>query len=300
MATKQTINYAQYMMKIIQGQMVEIMQADPEYYLKYNIILSNEQQYIKEREKNPRAIYIVVKFMSATTTHGQILLPVNFNALGEENAIEVCQRLLLEYAQTYTLYDEIKVSSNGSDNKYNISIPGTSNYLIKQVWQAPQVMSNFNSVYTGFRSLFYMSGTFLIGKDSLPITDIEYYYTALEGGVTVTKHEKLDFINATWDFTTQLDSQAFYGTDSITVSKSKVGTLGVSIALYMTSCELCKMVRAIAFRNKTKAPNGIKTTFELKLKFADGDVETCEFHLANVQTVQNLGEFPLTALSFTL
>ena len=291
------MNYVEKAMKIIKEQFLNIMSSDADYYSKYNVILSNEQQYVKNKNREPNTIYIVVKFMNATVTYGQTVLPININALGEENHIEVCQRLLLEFAQTFTLSDEITIPSSESGDG--------SNYIIKQVWNAPQIMSNFNSVYKGFRSLFYMSGTFLLGKDSLPITNITYY---TEENNDSEVGQAIEFINASWEFTIQLDSQAFYQTNSRTTSASKIGTLGLSILMYFANNTLCNKLLGIAFDKKEITTEngdiitneGVHETFYLSLTFANGvTINKMRLKIASAHSIQNLGEFPMITLSFT-
>lgn len=278
------MNTIEKMMGIIKEQFLTIMQDDPDYYRGFEIILSNEQQFIKNKDRKKENVYIIVKFLSGSLNYGQSLIPVNFNALGQGNKIEVCQRLLLEYAQTYNLGEE-KTIADGNDN-----------YIVKQIYNPPQVMSNFNETWNEFRTLFYMAGTFLVGKNSTPITDVIFFEDEND-----TVGTKMPFVTATWDLSIQLDSQAFYGTKSMTDSKSKIGTLTINLISYFTAEKMYKRIRAIAFRDSTNAPKGIKETFRLKIKFADGyETENpVEFHLAGANTVQNIGEFPLISMTFT-
>ena len=271
-------------MDIIKEQFLEVMSSDPDYYGKYDIILSNEQQYIKSDERNPNGIYIVVKFIPGSINFGQNVLPVNINALGEGNKLEVCQRLLLEYAQQFNLGEPINVPSGEDD-------PNT--YIIKQVYTQPQVMSNFNPSWNDFRSLFFMTGTFLIGKNSVPIKEITYYESA-----TAESGTKIDVINSSWDFSVQLDSQAFYGTNSRTRSESKVGTLSLSIVTYSTNNPLCSKIRKIAWN--MNGTDGLKTEFLFSVKFTDTEqAEKMRFKLVSVTSPQNIGEFPLMSMTFT-
>lgn len=281
------MNTIEKMMNIIQAQFLEIMQDDPEFYQKYNIILSNEQQYIREKDRNPKNIYITVKFMPGSLNFGQNLVPVNFNALGEGNKLDACQRLLLEYAQRFNLCEQIDISAeqSGDGNRYSV----------KQVYTQPQVMSNFNMSWNEFRSLFFMSGTFLIGKNSVPIKSVTYYESE-----DAEQGSQIDFINTSWDFSVQLDSQAFYGTDSRTKSESKVATLALSLAIYVMDTPLCNKILGIAWNNKTKAPNGIKEAFWLKVEFAnDFTTDRMRFKLVHATSPQNLGEFPMMSITFT-
>lgn len=292
-------NLIKKMMEIIERQFLSIMQTDPDFYSQYKIILSNEQQYIKTKDRNPKSIYIVVKFMSGSVNFGQVLYPVNFNALGEGNKLEVAQRLLLEYAQTFNLGEDEKWSETYTEG----GTTHTDNYIAKQVYTQPQVMSNFNTFTTEFRTLFYMSGTFLIGKNSMPITKLEYYATmptAVDG--VYPDGQEVEFITSSWHFSIQLDSQAFYGTNSRTKSKSKIGTLAISFTIYATNSDLCKKVRAIAFDNTAEgaAPDGIKTPFYFRITFADGSqTKIMEYRMSDVDSPQSIGELPLISLIFT-
>lgn len=283
------MNNIETIMGIIKDQFLEVMSSDPDYYKEYDIILSNEQQYIKNRDKKPNGIYIVVKFIPGSLNFGQNVIPVNINALGEGNKLEACQRLLLEYAQQFNLGEPINISSSEEDS---------NSYIIKQVYTQPQVMSNFNPSWNEFRSLFFMTGTFLIGKNSVPIKEINYFATESETG----NGTPIDFINSSWDFSIQLDSQGFYGTDSRTRSESKIGTLSLSLVTYSISNAFCNKVRCIAWNKKGtgEAPNGIKEDFFFTVKFADGmTAEKVRFKLVNVTSPQNIGEFPLLTMTFT-
>lgn len=281
------MNTIKKMMEIIERQFLEVMAGDPGFYSKYKIILSNEQQYVKESNRDKNNVYIVVKFVPGSLNFGQNLMPININALGEGNKIEVCQRLLLEFAQQFNLSEPIDIPSNESGDG--------NRYIVKQIYTQPQVLSNFNASWNEFRSLFFMSGSFLIGKNSVPITSITYFESESAENGTV-----IDFINTSWDFSIQLDSQAFYGTDSRTTSKSKIGTLTLSVISYLMDSPLFSKIIGIAWNDKTLAPNGIKETFFLTVEFANGvTIQKMKFSLANANCPQNIGEFPLISMTFT-
>lgn len=281
------MNEKNIIMDIIQKQFLKIMQDDPDYYKKYNIILTNEQQYVKKSDIKTDNIFIVVKLLEGSINYGQTLTPVNFNILGEGNKIDVCQRLLLEYAQTFNLCEEININKEETDDG--------NEYIVKQVYTQPQVLSNFEETWNEFRSLFFMSGSFLIGKNSLPITDITFYEN-----IDSEVGEKINFINATWDFSVQLDSQAFYGTDSRTTSKSKISTLVLNFTIYLCNNKICQKILGMSFNNKEWAPNGIKEKFYFDINFKNNlKISKMEFYLANATSNQNIGEFPLLSLGFT-
>lgn len=251
-------------------QFAEIMAKDSDYYSAYHILFSNEQQFMKEQDREKGAIYIVVKFLPASLNFGQTILPITINAIAERNKIEVCQKLLLEYAQTYNL-------TNNED------------LTIKQTYTSPAVSSNFNEIFDGFRSLFYMSGTFLISANSNPIS---VYVSGEESA--------LDCITAALDFNVQLDTQPFFDTNNITKSIAKIGTLTLNFTSYLTDIEVINKVLAIATVDLEKAPDGINTTFNFDIVFRNGyALKNVAFKLVNAAMEQNIGELPVIGLTFT-
>ena len=149
------INYDE-IIETIRNQFKEILYSD-NYYNGYSVTVAKEQDFVKIRDnKDPKHIYVIVKFQSASLNYHQYLLPLTITALSEQNKLDVCQRLMLEYAETYNL-------SMSNDE------------TIKQFYDAPQVLSNFEEIYYGYRSMLHMTGTFLVSQDTNPMRF--YYYT---------------------------------------------------------------------------------------------------------------------------
>ena len=70
-------------------------------------------------------IFIVVKYYPATLNFGQILLPIQLDVISEQNKLDIAKRLMCAFAETYNL-------------EFN------NDYTIKQYFQSPTVLSNFN------------------------------------------------------------------------------------------------------------------------------------------------------------
>lgn len=273
-------DYNDELLELMKDELVEIISSD-EYYKDFHFILTNEQQFVKNSDRKPHCIYIVVKFLEGTPFLGQNILPINVNAIGEENGIEACQRLLTEFAQAYNL----KTTNSSTE----------STTIFKQFYSTPQVINNFNEVWVGFRTLFYLSGTFLIGEKSNPISEVTVNGMTEDGEIY-----KIKFLSCQFSYDNQLDPQAYTGTNSRTKSIAKIATLSISFSLYLTNDEFCNTILGMGFNNTTLAPNGNKTTFSFNIKFASGlEVNNMTFKLANVSGQQNVGEFPLISVSFT-
>ena len=257
-------------MELLTKQFAEVMSKDSEFYENYHIYLSNEQQYVKEKNREKGAIYIVVKFLPASLNFGQTILPITINAMAERNKIEVCQRLLLEFAQTYNL------TTNDEQT-------------IKQTYTSPANSANFNEVFDGFRSLFYMSGTFLISENTNPCN---IYVTGEENEVQC--------ITLGVNFDIQLDSQPFFSTDNFTKSVGMYGTFTINFTTYLIDTELINKALAVALKDLSKQPDGVNTNFNFDVIFKNGfKIENVNFKLVNFSVQQNLGEMPVASLTFT-
>lgn len=122
----------------------EIMNGNS-YYKGKEIKISSEQQFVKEKERNPGKIYIVVKVGSTSLDFDQAILPITIVAISEKNSLEVCRNLLLDFVE-----------------KYNLQ--WTKQDGIREFWDTPAPISNFDEVYDGFRSTFYLTGSILISE----------------------------------------------------------------------------------------------------------------------------------------
>lgn len=267
---------------LLENELGNVIADDEEYYSELNFVLSNEQQYVKESKRQKNTLYIVVKFMPATINFGQVVLPITMTAVSEHNNLEKCQRLLLDFSQYW-----------------NLKTIGVSDYSVYQIYSSPSVISNFNEVYDGFRSVFSMSGTFLISKNSNECT--LYFYT----GDDTT--EKIESISSQINFSIQLDPQAFYNTQNRTESVAQVGTLAVGVTAYLVSSgdplnpNLFDKILYIICKNTTFAPDGVNTTFYFDIKYKNGITLTkVPFKLASFSQQQTIGEIPLATVSFTM
>lgn len=158
-------------LNIITSEIAEIMNSKPEYYGEYSVEISEEQQYYKMNRQDPGKIYIVVKFLDAPLNFEQIIMPINIQAISEQDKLEVCRTLLFEFASKYNLY---KMSFEDEDQ------------TMQQYYNSPYVLSNFNEIFEGFRSLLFVSGTFLITNNANYCTA---YFSPVEIGDKNKKEE---------------------------------------------------------------------------------------------------------------
>ena len=265
--------------QVLTAQFVEIMQNNAEYYSKYQVYLSNEQQFEEQNENDELdidAIYIVVSFQPATLTYGLKVIPFTFEVISSANKIEPTQRLLFEYAQTYNLKNKVYLE----------------NGLMTQTYSTPTVLNNFNDISYGLRAMFMMGGTILLGENTSNVEHIIFEFN----GETI----KLEPLTFSSDFTVQLDIQATYNSNNITRSKAKIGTKTISFSLYEQNNIFFKLLKAIEYENLLYAPDGLNTDFTFNFKYTNDNEEYYQtYKLAKHTIQQNVGEMAVCSITFT-
>lgn len=257
------------LLELIKKQIYYTMQDDEEYYQGYKVVITNELQYNKIREKERNTLYMVVRFLPASLNFGQKLLPITITAISERYSIKVCQRLLMDFAEKYNLY----VNEDST---------------IQQVYTSPSVTSNFNELFDGFRSVLTMSGTYLVTENANPY-HLEYQKD--DGS-----WEEVPAITLSLSFDNSLDTQPFFNTSNFTQSKAKFGTITINLSVYLTNNEMSLKALKIAYKKLS-----IDTGFAFKIKHLN-ELEFVgeNFKLVNMTTQKNVGELQMVVLTFTL
>lgn len=280
------LNYDE-ILTLIQGQLLEYMNAPGNYerFKDYKIILSREQQFMKVKDKDPNAIYIVLKFGAADVVFGQTVLPVTIIALSEQDNIEAITALLYEYAQTYNL-------KRANDETIN------------QMYESPSVTSNFSPLYAGYRSTVVMSAAFVIGKNSNEYK-VYYYYTVQERAGKdedgkdlyreVEYADEVPQMSASFAFVANPDTQAFYNSNDFTRSVIGFGGVTLGFTTFVLSdnrlindvLDILGTVEPIGEDSKTYIIGDYTTKVQLE-KATDGKNNTIE------EQLKSLGYFSKT------
>lgn len=300
-------------MQVIEDQFQAIMQTDPKFYENYEFEIRNEQYFIPDDERNGHKIFIVVKFLPAELYYEQDVLPVTIQATSECNGVAAAQRLLFEYAQVFNL------NTLEKDDK-----------IIYQNYTSPNVISNFEVIYDGYRSLLVMSGTFLISRNVNRIK-LKYYdgnsfkqvetvpseyvadlieivrfendevipvqvYKWVENKYKKYNGEDLPILNYTDTFDATPDTQPYFEKKNFTESIIKYGTFSFNAVSYLLKNNFnTKILKIIARRKK------INSDFYFKIIFDDDecDMPLLPYKLLNATKQQNVGEFPSIVTAFT-
>ena len=120
----------------------------------YLFEVCNEQIFVKKKTLDPNTIYVVVKYLSSTNTLNAVTQPIQILVSCEQNQIQASQ---------------IVFSKLVDSHNFEALIDGGT--YIKQDYRQPVVLSNFNEVSYGYRTLMYISATLFIMENVMDIED---------------------------------------------------------------------------------------------------------------------------------
>lgn len=161
------------------------------------ILISDEQMFRKQEESNTLkkdSVYIVVKFGGGPSNFGSAVAPISLYALGVANKVKPVQLIL----GTFVSYWTTKYLGEGTEN--------VKNHML-QVWNTPEVISNFNVVDVSFRNLYKVTGNIVIGPHAVRLGVLTYFYKT-----PILTHKTGDFtLNATTsDLVEHTESETTY------------------------------------------------------------------------------------------
>lgn len=179
--------------------------SDLEYDVEFKI--SEEQMFVKDRDKKHDVLYIVYKQLTGPNSFGVATIPYNILVISEENQLEMAKDIANHFAL---------------ENNFAIVKDGDS--LIKHEYNQPSIMSNFNQIDIGVRSIIYIPATLTVMSGLVFLKYGEEYGVINAGGVNI---KPLSF-NLSYSMTP--DTQAL-PTEQISQSKKSVSTLALSFVV---------------------------------------------------------------------
>lgn len=267
------LDVTQIVIDRITQEFQDILNSDVDTYTGYNVIITNERQFVKFKERKPKTIFIVIKLLEGSKDHGQQRQPYTLNAISEHNTLEVCQKMMLDFAETYNLTFELS----------------NSQYAMRQTVNTPVASNNFSEIFDGFRSIFYLSGTFYIGVNSNPIVGIVIQD---ENGL----NEEIDFISSQLAFDAQPESQPFYGTNNFNRTVAKIATLSLGFTMYAVNTDFYNDAMDIVFNLDNNV--NINKTYTIVISLKSGKTYSVPMKLVSASNVQELRDFPVSSFSF--
>jgi len=154
---------------------------------KYSIEVFNEQDYAKEKSIKPKTITVILKFLQSFMVIAASTQPIQMLVVSEENSLSVANTIITKFCHTYNL----------------TTIPDGTTY-VKHSYSTPVVLSNFNLIGVGLRSVLYINTTLYILEDVLDINTLKI------------DDNEVVFLSATAGYTMNGDTQPFDGGYAIT------------------------------------------------------------------------------------
>lgn len=121
----------------------------------YDFVVDSEQAFIKMKTFKPKTIYVMTKLLQNDREISIDIQPVQIMILAEQNSLETSKLLFSEFAK-----------------KYNFNVFKDGDTWVKQQYSDPVVLSNFNTVNWGYRSVLYIGATLYIMEDVVDVENV--------------------------------------------------------------------------------------------------------------------------------
>lgn len=200
----------------------------------YEFHVFDEQDFLKNGQiYNKNDIFVIIKKLSSSIMYNTKVVPLQILILSEENVLQVANIIFKDFANS---------------NNWHITIDG--NKYIKHQYAEPVVMSNFQPLGTGYRSVLYVSGTLYEMDDVVDVYDVKI------------DDESIVPISFSTTYTLATDTQDM--NDSFFAkSVRQTQTLGFSLTIPAKQTNFVKKMLTI-MRGSTTGDSNFKLTFKIK------------------------------------
>lgn len=124
--------------------------------LNLNIKVASEQAYVKEKTISQNTIYVVIKYLASDITFGAKVQPVQILCISEENSLNKAQELLTKFTEESNF---LAVLENSTFTKHQ--------------YTSPVVLSNFEEIGFGKRSILYFTGSISILENVIDVNSLK-------------------------------------------------------------------------------------------------------------------------------
>lgn len=188
-----------------------------------DFVVDQEQAFMKHKDLEPNTVYVLTRMLQNDISIGIDTQPVQVLILSEQNSLESVMSFFSVFAKKYNFFTTTSTYEEDGE---------THSVWTKQQYTDPVVLSNFNTVDYGYRSVLYMSVNLYIMKDVVDLRDLE-----IDG----TEYKVLSFDMAySMSPNTQQRSSEYISSSAKTVS-----TLSISITIPPIQCDLITKVLSI-------------------------------------------------------
>ena len=233
---------------------------------KYNIDVYDEQEYAKKRSIQPNTITVIVKMLPSSLIYQAKTQPIQMLVITEENSISVANSIVTKFCESY-----------------NFVITTESTTYTKHIYSTPAVLSNFNLIGIGLRTVLYVNVTLLILDNVMDISNVRV------NGL------KIEPMSATIGYTMSGDTQPFDGGYAQTEKNFATFVMTLNVACIKNAfTELC-----IKIMNGTSSEKG-NETFTFNFDVGDLPFENFKMKLVGVTLSTAVNNVPSLQLSFSV
>lgn len=200
--------------------------------LQYEIEVDEEQAFLKKKDLNPNTIYVLTKDLQNDLEIGVNTQPVQILILSEQDSLDIAKSFFSEYAKRYNF--------NASSTSYKDSGNVTHYIWVKQQYSEPVVLSNFNTIDYGYRSVLYIACNLFIMDDVVDLHDLKIGVYNDGFDITYGNYKAL-----TWNMSYSMtpNTQQTAGSNEF-ISKSVKSVSSLSIAITMPVTESTLITQA--------------------------------------------------------
>ncbi len=153
---------------VIRQNIIKVANDHSLLFKDYEIIVGDEKVIAKEHEiKKPNTIYIAIAYGGGSYVYDFGEQGFTLNVISDMEAGKSIATIYSDYSIAWQLLELYYHTYNLTTTKYDKT-------TIKQVYNMPTTLINFEEVGTGLRSLISMSGSFNISHNLLDIEKLEY------------------------------------------------------------------------------------------------------------------------------
>lgn len=265
-------NYEEFLLK-----QLTIIKNEQEFN-DLDIEISTEEAFAKKKNFKPNTMYVIIKFLESDITFGAVSKPLNIVSICEQNNLERCKAILDIFASLWNFKSESITNENGNNDIY------------KHSYGTAVVISNFEEVGYGYRTVLYLSGNLTVLENVIDITNLNLW---LKQPDDTYKAEPINSLRTdiAYNMTPNTQQKA---SEPIASSMKSVAVLTLTMVVPFTENTLTQRVM-----QTLDSKNNGNIDYIFSFKWGTHDFEKTPFKLTSVGLTSIVGEIPAFTLSFT-
>jgi len=220
--------------------------------LDYDFVIDSEQAFMKNKDLKPNTIYVLTRELQNELSVAVNTQPIQILILSEQDKLDIARAFFKKFAE---------------DNNFVPFEDGTT--WVKQQYTEPVVLSNFNTIAYGYRSVLYMAVTLYIMEN---VADLNNLYI-----------DSVEYKALTWDLAYSMTPNTQQlATENISSSVKSVSTLSISLTIPLLN-SYALVTKVFNIINETNDGNddfvftfnlGTTTFTGLKMKLTTAEIGT--------------------------